>query len=295
MMKNSCDRYLQLVKRNLPCGRKLKNTLLRQIKNSLEDFADEHGEQITMDDIIVRFGTPIELSDTLAGQITRHELKRMIAAKRTMLICVLLACAIALAGILSYIIYDHKRKEAFENGYVTEVLYTYTVDVRYADLTQGENVNLNIYQENGQYRASMVTREDDKASEISISAGSGGMNTKLRKSKIHSVNKDAYYISDEYAVTGDGDVIISHYRMDKKDTADEVVNEAGETVTAFGYLKTYVGSTIYNVKNGSFTGANGLAISDSQSGNPQVTLEAGEQVYLEKVTDHVAVDASGTY
>lgn len=128
MMKNSCDRYLQLVKRNLPCGRKLKNTLLRQIKNSLEDFADEHGEQITMDDIIVRFGTPAELSDTLAGQITRHELKRMIAAKRTMLICVLLACAIALAGILSYIIYDHKRKEAFENGYVTEVLYTYTVD-----------------------------------------------------------------------------------------------------------------------------------------------------------------------
>lgn len=54
-------------------------------------------------------------------------MKKAVSIKKTIVICTVVACLIALISFVIYIIYDYWARENFANGYAIEVTYK-TVD-----------------------------------------------------------------------------------------------------------------------------------------------------------------------
>ena len=119
-MKNICDIYSNEVRKKLIVSKTQKRLLLRQLSQSLQDFEEEHGGEVGLEDIEARFGSSTELAEILLHQSGTAELKRTINKKRTATWIIIAVCIISLLIGIFYIAYDHKRKEAFISGYEAE-------------------------------------------------------------------------------------------------------------------------------------------------------------------------------
>ncbi len=127
-MKTNSEIYLSAVRKKLAVSGKQKKLLLRQLSQSLQDFEEDQGKEIGLNEIEARFGSSAELAEVLLHQSGAAELTRSINKKRTVIWVIIVACIVALLAVLFYIAHDHKQKEAFDNGRYVEVIYEYNVE-----------------------------------------------------------------------------------------------------------------------------------------------------------------------
>ena len=97
------------------------------MRTDIEEFADNCGEDLDKQAIADHFGAPKDIAENFLATTDYADMKKAVSIKKTIVICTVVACLIALISFVIYIIYDYWARENFANGYVIEVTYE-TVD-----------------------------------------------------------------------------------------------------------------------------------------------------------------------
>ena len=121
------SQYLHEVEKEMTCSPKRKKKLLQRLRTDIEEFADNCGEDLDKQAIADHFGAPKDIAENFLATTDYADMKKAVSIKKTIVICTVVACLIALIGFVIYIIYDYWARENFANGYVIEVTYE-TVD-----------------------------------------------------------------------------------------------------------------------------------------------------------------------
>ena len=108
------SQYLHEVEKEMTCSPKRKKELLQRLRTDIEEFADN-------------CGAPKDIAENFLATTDYADMKKAVSIKKTIVICTVVACLIALISFVIYIIYDYWARENFANGYVIEVTYE-TVD-----------------------------------------------------------------------------------------------------------------------------------------------------------------------
>lgn len=121
------SQYLHEVEKEMTCSPKRKKELLQRLRTDIEEFADNCGEDLDKQAIADHFGAPKDIAENFLATTDYADMKKAVSIKKTIVICTVVACLIALISFIIYIIYDYWARENFANGYVIEVTYE-TVD-----------------------------------------------------------------------------------------------------------------------------------------------------------------------
>lgn len=121
------SQYLHEVEKEMTCSPKRKKELLQRLRTDIEEFADNCGEDLDKQAIADHFGAPKDIAENFLATTDYADMKKAVSIRKTIVICTVVACLIALIGFVIYIIYDYWARENFANGYVIEVTYE-TVD-----------------------------------------------------------------------------------------------------------------------------------------------------------------------
>ena len=121
------SQYLHEVEKEMTCSPKRKKELLQRLRTDIEEFADNCGEDLDKQTIADHFGAPKDIAENFLATTDYADMKKAVSIKKTIVICTVVACLIALISFVIYIIYDYWARENFANGYVIEVTYE-TVD-----------------------------------------------------------------------------------------------------------------------------------------------------------------------
>ena len=121
------SQYLHEVEKEMTCSPKRKKELLQRLRTDIEEFADNCGEDLDKQAIADHFGAPKDIAENFLATTDYADMKKAVSIKKTIVICTVVACLIALISFVIYIIYDYWARENFANGYVIEVTYE-TVD-----------------------------------------------------------------------------------------------------------------------------------------------------------------------
>lgn len=122
-MKSNIALYLDAVDKELVCGRKRRKALMQQFTADIEDFADEHGGELTMQELEFRFGTAGEVAESLLKQTDVPEIRKLVNKKKIIIACVTVTCALLVIAAVCYLAHQAKLKEDFANGYYVETIY----------------------------------------------------------------------------------------------------------------------------------------------------------------------------
>ncbi len=95
--------YIKSVNKNLICKRKLKKSIINDFRNSVLDYQEE--KNITdINDIYAHFGTAEEVAKNYLSDADPKEIKKSTSAKKIILIAILTACILYVAGVtIAYI------------------------------------------------------------------------------------------------------------------------------------------------------------------------------------------------
>lgn len=121
------SQYLHEVEKEMTCSPKRKKELLQRLRTDIEEFADNCSEDLDKQAIADHFGAPKDIAENFLATTDYADMKKAVSIKKTIVICTVVACLIALISFVIYIIYDYWARENFANGYVIEVTYE-TVD-----------------------------------------------------------------------------------------------------------------------------------------------------------------------
>ncbi|HJB61120.1 MAG TPA: hypothetical protein IAA38_05625 [Candidatus Ruminococcus gallistercoris] len=121
------SQYLHEVEKEMTCSPKRKKELLQRLRTDIEEFADNCGEDLDKQAIADHFGAPKDIAENFLATTDYADMKKAVSIKKTIVICTVVVCLIALISFVIYIIYDYWARENFANGYVIEVTYE-TVD-----------------------------------------------------------------------------------------------------------------------------------------------------------------------
>lgn len=121
------SQYLHEAEKEMTCSPKRKKELLQRLRTDIEEFADNCGEDLDKQAIADHFGAPKDIAENFLATTDYADMKKAVSIKKTIVICTVVACLIALISFVIYIIYDYWARENFANGYVIEVTYE-TVD-----------------------------------------------------------------------------------------------------------------------------------------------------------------------
>lgn len=117
------SQYLHEVEKEMTCSPKRKKELLQRLRTDIEEFADNCGEDLDKQAIADHFGAPKDIAENFLATTDYADMKKAVSIKKTIVICTVVACLIALISFVIYIIYDYWARENFANGYVIEVTY----------------------------------------------------------------------------------------------------------------------------------------------------------------------------
>lgn len=126
MAKTDVDLYLEAVNKKLVCPRRIRKKFLSQLSADVTELAETCKSETTTADLEARFGTPEEVAVNYLHAAGFSEVRESLSSKRVVVICVIIACIIALIGVFGYILFDNWRDEEILNGRVETV--TYEVD-----------------------------------------------------------------------------------------------------------------------------------------------------------------------
>lgn len=121
------SQYLHEVEKEMTCSPKRKKELLQRLHTDIEEFVDNCSEDLDKQAIADHFGAPKDIAENFLATTDYADMKKAVSIKKTIVICTVVACLIALISFVIYIIYDYWARENFANGYVIEVTYE-TVD-----------------------------------------------------------------------------------------------------------------------------------------------------------------------
>lgn len=121
------SQYLHEVEKEMTCSPKRKKELLQRLRTDIEEFVDNCSEDLDKQAIADHFGAPKDIAENFLATTDYADMKKAVSIKKTIVICTVVACLIALISFVIYIIYDYWARENFANGYVIEVTYE-TVD-----------------------------------------------------------------------------------------------------------------------------------------------------------------------
>ena len=117
------SQYLHEVEKEMTCSPKRKKELLQRLRTDIEEFADNCGEDLDKQAIADHFGAPKDIAENFLATTDYADMKKAVSIKKTIVICTVVVCLIALISFVIYIIYDYWARENFANGYVIEVTY----------------------------------------------------------------------------------------------------------------------------------------------------------------------------
>lgn len=139
MVKTDADLYLEAVNKKLVCPRRIRKKFLSQLSADVTELAETCKSEPTTADLEARFGTPEEVAVDYLHAAGFSEVRESLSSKRIVVICVIIACIIALIGVFGYILFDNWRDEEVLNGRVETV--TYEVDGTPPPLPEGAEVH----------------------------------------------------------------------------------------------------------------------------------------------------------
>ena len=121
------SQYLHEVEKEMTCSPKRKKELLQRLRTDIEEFVDNCGEDLDKQAIADHFGAPKDIAENFLATENYVEVKKAWKTKRIAIIAIIITCVIIIAGVVTYIAYDHWLQEQFYDGYIVERSYE-TVD-----------------------------------------------------------------------------------------------------------------------------------------------------------------------
>ena len=94
MTERTIRRYCRAVGRYLPCARRQKRQLLRELRQRLEEYRDEHPDETSPEE---RFGTPQQVAAGYVDDMDTTELLQALRYRRRV-------TAIAVTGVLTALV-----------------------------------------------------------------------------------------------------------------------------------------------------------------------------------------------
>ena len=109
MTEKTIRRYCRAVGSYLPCARRQKRQLLRDLRQQLEEYRDEHPDETSPEE---RFGTPQQVAAGYVDDMDTTELLQALRYRRRVITAVvsgILAALAVLTAALCMQLYDYHR------------------------------------------------------------------------------------------------------------------------------------------------------------------------------------------
>lgn len=109
MTEKTIRRYCRAVGSYLPCARRQKRQLLRDLRQRLEEYRDEHPDETSPEE---RFGTPQQVAAGYVDDMDTTELLQALRYRRRVITAVvsgILAALAVLTAALCMQLYDYHR------------------------------------------------------------------------------------------------------------------------------------------------------------------------------------------
>lgn len=109
MTERTIRRYCRAVGSYLPCARRQKRQLLRDLRQRLEEYRDEHPDETSPEE---RFGTPQQVAAGYVDDMDTTELLQALRYRRRVITAVvsgILAALAVLTAALCVQLYDYHR------------------------------------------------------------------------------------------------------------------------------------------------------------------------------------------
>ena len=109
MTEKTIRRYCRAVGSYLPCTRRQKRQLLRELRQRLEEYRDEHPDETSPEE---RFGTPQQVAAGYVDDMDTTELLQALRYRRRVITAVvsgILAALAVLTAALCVQLYDYHR------------------------------------------------------------------------------------------------------------------------------------------------------------------------------------------
>lgn len=109
MTEKTIRRYCRAVGSYLPCARRQKRQLLRELRQRLEEYRDEHPDETSPEE---RFGTPQQVAAGYVDDMDTTELLQALRYRRRVITAVvsgILAALVVLTAALCVQLYDYHR------------------------------------------------------------------------------------------------------------------------------------------------------------------------------------------
>lgn len=109
MTERTIRRYCRAVGSYLPCARRQKRQLLRELRQRLEEYRDEHPEETSPEE---RFGTPQQVAAGYVDDMDTTELLQALRYRRRLITAVvsgILAALVVLTAALCVQLHDYHR------------------------------------------------------------------------------------------------------------------------------------------------------------------------------------------
>ena len=109
MTEKTIRRYCRAVGSYLPCARRQKRQLLRDLRQRLEEYRDEHPDETSPEE---RFGTPQQVAAGYVDDMDTTELLQALRYRRRVITAVvsgILAALAVLTAALCVQLYDYHR------------------------------------------------------------------------------------------------------------------------------------------------------------------------------------------
>ena len=109
MTERTIRRYCRAVGSYLPCARRQKRQLLRDLRQRLEEYRDEHPDETSPEE---RFGTPQQVAAGYVDDMDTTELLQALRYRRRVITAVVSGILVALAVLTAALcmqLYDYHR------------------------------------------------------------------------------------------------------------------------------------------------------------------------------------------
>lgn len=121
MTEKTIRRYCRAVGSYLPCARRQKRQLLRDLRQRLEEYRDEHPDETSPEE---RFGTPQQVAACYVDDMDTTELLQALRYRRRVITAVvsgILAALAVLTAALCVQLYDyHRSLDGWTEVYATK-------------------------------------------------------------------------------------------------------------------------------------------------------------------------------
>ena len=121
MTERTIRRYCRAVGSYLPCARRQKRQLLRELRQRLEEYRDEHPDETSPEE---RFGTPQQVAAGYVDDMDTTELLQALRYRRRVITTVvsgILAALAVLTAALCVQLYDyHRSLDGWTEVYATK-------------------------------------------------------------------------------------------------------------------------------------------------------------------------------